>query len=80
MHREHARVGQTVLKCNEIKTKVAKCRDPAMRARTLLVEATATLPLMHGGMAAWYGHAAMTCSTPGASIDGAEAGPQLSHF
>ena len=76
----HAWVGQIVLNCNDFKTKLAKCRDPAMRARALLVEATAALPLMHGGMAAWCGHAAMTCSTPGASIDGAEAGPELSLF
>ena len=71
-------VGQIVLNCNDFKTKLAKCRDPAMRARALLVEATAALPLMHGGMAAWCGHAAMTFSTPGASIDGAEACPELS--
>ena len=38
------------VKCNDFKTKLAKCRDPAMRARTLLVEAMAALPLVHGGM------------------------------
>jgi len=75
-----AGVKQIVLKCNEIKTKVAKCRDPALGARSLLVEAMAALPLVHGRTAAWCGRAAITCSTRGASIDGAESGPELSHF
>ena len=76
----HAWVGQIVLDCNDFKTKLAKCRDPPMEARSLLVEAMAALPLVHGRTAAWCGRAAITCSTRGASIDGAEAGPELSHF
>ena len=75
-----AGVKQTVLNCNDFKTKVAKCRDPPMNARSLLVEAMATLPLMYGCMAAWCGHAAMTFSTPGASIDRAEACIRGAHF
>ena len=60
-----------------------KCRDPADRtlgASTPGLEATATLPLLSYGMAAWLGHAVRPCSTRGALIDGAEASPELSAF
>ena len=54
---------------NVVKT---KCRDPADRllgAAMPGLEATAALPLMYGRMpVAWLGHAAITFSTPGASI------------
>jgi len=76
----HAWVRHSVLNCNVFKT---KCRDPADRtlgASTPGLEATAALPLMSGGMAAWLGHAARPCSTRRASIDGAEASPELSAF
>ena len=69
----HAWVRHSVLNCNVFKT---KCRDPADRptgtARRGL-EATAALPLMYGRMPAWLAHAAITFSTRGASIDGAES-------
>ena len=56
VHAGHdAGVVHSVLKCNEIKTKVAKCRDPATNAARRGLEAMATLPLNadawpHGGM------------------------------
>ena len=69
----HAGVRQIVLICNVFKTKVRDPRRSAMNAARRGLEATAALPLMYGGMAAWCGHAGMTFSTPGASIDEAEA-------
>ena len=80
----HAWVRYSVLDCNVFKT---KCRDPAPRSPRTLgaampgLEATAALPLMYSGKAAWLGHATRyRSSTPGASIDGAEACTELSAF
>ena len=69
----HAWVRHSVLNCNVFKT---KCHDPADRTISAAMpglEATAALPLMYGRMPAWLAHAAITFSTRGASIDGAEA-------
>ena len=79
----HAWVGHSVLNCNVFKTKVHNPADrtlSGLRRRAWSVEATAALPLMSGGMAAWLGHAARPCSTRGALIDGSEAVPELSAF
>ena len=76
----HAGVRQIVLICNVFKTKVRDPRRSAMDAARRGLEATAALPLMYGGMAAWCGHAGMTFSTPGASIDEAEGWPWFAHF
>ena len=69
----HAGVRHPLLKCNVLRGKSAIRRRSATDAARRGLEATAALPLVHGCMAAWYGHAVMTFSTPGASIDQAEA-------
>ena len=76
----HAWVGHSVLNCNVFKTKVHNPADRTLGASTPGLEATAALPLMHGRMPAWLAHAAIIFSPRGASIDGAEASPELSAF
>ena len=69
----HAWVRHSVLNCNVFKTKVHNPADRTMGTAMPGLKATAALPLMYSGMAAWLGHATIPFSTPGASIAGAEA-------
>ena len=69
----HAWVRYSVLNCNVFETKVHNPADRPISAAMPGLEATAALPLMYSGMAAWLGHATIPFSTRGASIDGAEA-------
>ena len=70
----HAWVSHSISQCNVFETKVHNPADRTMGTAMPGLEATAALPLMYSGMAAWLGHATIPfISTRGASIDGAEA-------
>ena len=72
----HAGVRQNVLKCNEFKTLFAEWPIRALGASLTLLQATADLPLLYGGMAASDGHAVIAFSTASGSIDETEACPE----
>ena len=69
-------MGHRVLKCNEFKTLFAEWPISRSGASLTLLQVTADLPLLYGGMAASDGHAVIAFSTAGGSIDEAEACPE----
>ena len=76
----HAGVIQIVVECNDFKTKLAKCRDPAIRDRALLVEATASNRSGGPNIATTRGCVRACRAADGRAFDELQRCPDLSHF
>ena len=76
----HAGVRHSLLKCNEIKRKLAKCRDPALGDATQAVGATAAHSSDGGDTLTPGGRVPASRATAGRAFDDVQRAPELSHF